>query len=436
MIKHLYYLGRTSSYQSAGGVLRVWIIKFLLFLPSLLCLESAAQSVGIESPLNVFINCRGCDQNYIRAETPFVDFVRDQALSDVQVFITRIRVGSGGSNYTLTFTGFGPYQDISQELFFEASPILTRDEIRSGLLKRIQIGLLTYLSDQELLEEIDLVFPKEKFKTPVVSAPYTDPWKSWIFRLYAEGRYESEAQQSEFDAEAGIRANKVTEDWRIRTQLEFNHFRQRFDQEDDDPIISTLDRNYFRISLVRSISNHWSAGIFADGQHNTFQNFAYAFEVAPAIEYSIFDYEAVARRELTFAYRLGYRYNNYIEMTIFDKDAEGFIQQTLEANMRYNQPWGFIFARLRASNFLKDWDKNSVRLNSDVSIRIIEGLGLRFSIDMALIRNQINLPKRDISLEELLTAQRLIATNFEIGFGMGVTFTFGSTFNSVVNTRL
>ncbi len=73
---------------------------------------------------------------------------------------------------------------------------------------------------------------------------------------------------------------------------------------------------------------------------------------------------------------------------------------------------------------------------SYVSVRVFKGLAVRFSANLELVRDQLNLPVGDASIEDILLRQRQIATDFEMGIGIGLSYTFGSAFNNVVNTRL
>ncbi|MGY8916171.1 MAG: hypothetical protein ACKVJF_13960, partial [Flavobacteriales bacterium] len=88
------------------------------------------------------------------------------------------------------------------------------------------------------------------------------------------------------------------------------------------------------------------------------------------------------------------------------------------------------------SAFLNDWNKNRLEVDSYLSAGIFKGFSVRFSGDLKLIQDQINLPAGSASLEDVLLQQKQIATNFEIGFGIGLSYTFGSAFNNVINTRL
>ena len=98
----------------------------------------------------------------------------------------------------------------------------------------------------------------------------------------------------------------------------------------------------------------------------------------PAIEYSFFPYYEFVRREMVINYRIGYGYRNYIEETIYNKFEENVYLHQLAFETRFRQPWGEIYTNLRAKSFLQDPSKNSFRFDSWFSIRVFEGLAVRF----------------------------------------------------------
>ena len=110
--------------------------------------------------------------------------------------------------------------------------------------------------------------------------------------------------------------------------------------------------------------------------------------------------------------------------------------QSLTLNLRYREKWGSIYSYLVASQFLDEPDQNRPTLNTNINPRIIRGLSLRISGNFQLIRDQINLPKGEASIEDLLLRQRQISTNYQNRVSLGLSYTFGSIFNNVVNTRL
>jgi hypothetical protein len=51
------------------------------------------------------------------------------------------------------------------------------------------------------------------------------------------------------------------------------------------------------------------------------------------------------------------------------------------------------------------------------------------------VRDQISLRAGGASDEEVLTRQRQLATNFDYSASVGLSYTFGSVYSDVVNTR-
>ena len=156
----------------------------------------------------------------------------------------------------------------------------------------------------------------------------------------------------------------------------------------------------------------------------------------PAIEYSFFPYNEFVRREMVINYRIGFGYRNYIEETIYDKLEEYVYLHQLAFETRFRQPWGEIYTNLRGKTFLQEPSKNSFSLDSWFSIRVFEGLNVRFGGEIELIRDQLSLPKGNASIEDLLLQQQEIATDFRSQFRIAIGYTFGSAFNNYLNSRL
>lgn len=392
---------------------------------------SQAQS---NSRLKVFLNCRSCDRTYILSEVDYVDYARDQALSDLQIFINRMGNASGGSTYEIEFTGYGKFEGIKHQLTYLTEPNTTRDRVRRGMVKRIEAGLVLFLVQTPVADEMKIVVPK-KARVERSKEEESDMWNKWVFKLYGDGGFDKEASRSRTDLEFGLRADRITEEWRINTTVEFNHFKSKF-QVDEDEVISVRDRNYAYTRVVKSISNHWSVGTFANVRQDSYRNIDLSLSFTPAIEYSLFPYSEVTRREITASYRVGYVYNDYIEGTIFEKSIEHLMRQTLSLNARFTQPWGNIYASVAGSSYLHDFTKKSLDMNGYISVRVFKGLSARLSANLEIIRDQLNLPRQDASIEDILLKQRQLATDFEMGTSIGLSYTFGSTFNNIINTRL
>jgi len=405
-------------------------LKYLLLFLCLNTLITHSQTEEKKS-INFFVECN-CDKNYIMQEINGVNHVRDQALANVRLFIYDLANASGGRNYKLEFTGTDSFRDIKQNMTFNSSANMTPDDVRKRLVWRIKKGLLKYIVHSNLANR---VVYRIKGKTEQEDIEQYDPWHNWIFEVYGQAKFNKEASRKKFEYKIGLESDHVTDDWRIRANFQLSQLNSEFIRN-DNTFTSERKRYWGNASIVRSLSNHWSAGVFTNFRYDTFANINFATGFSPAVEYNIFPYSEVLKREITFAYRIGFFYNDYIETTIFDENSELIFNHSFNINLRYRQPWGNVSANLRASSFLEEFSKNRLQLNGNLSVRIFKGFSVRFSGNMQFISDQINLPSGDASLEDVLLQQKQIATNFDLGLSVGVTYTFGSAFNNVINTRL
>lgn len=413
------------------SIFNLLFLLILLGFPNL----TNAQKIG-GGPISLHVNCdRGCDMNYIRQEIKYLNHVRDQGLADVQAFITRIGSGNGGEVYELKFTGKKGFEGMNQSLVYETNPNQTWDEIREGLLKRIEAGLLPYLLKSGLEEKVGIQIDYEVNTEKETSVAATDPWNYWIFELNGSGNFEKESQRESISVEFGAEANRVTEEWKFRGRGELNYEQSVFDSEEEQ-FVSTRNRHYLNGEAIKSLGDHWSAGLFSGIRYDTYRNLDFTFYASPALEYSIYPYVEAIRREVTVVYRMNFEQNDYIEQTIYGKDREGLVRQSLTLRSRFRQPWGNLFASLEASNYMHDFSKNRVVLDGFVDVRVFQGFSIRFNTEIQFIRDLITLPAGESSLEDILLRQRQIATDFTTEFGLGISYTFGSAFNSIVNPRL
>jgi hypothetical protein len=84
---------------------------------------------------------------------------------------------------------------------------------------------------------------------------------------------------------------------------------------------------------------------------------------------------------------------------------------------------------------MNDPSKNRVTLFANANVRIVRGLSVNFFGNIARVRDQVFLPRRNASDEEVLLRQRDLQTSFDYRVNMNIRFTFGSIFNNIVNPR-
>ena len=174
-------------------------------------------------------------------------------------------------------------------------------------------------------------------------------------------------------------------------------------------------------SAVKSLGRHWAVGYSTSANTSTFNNLDLSVSSGPAIEYNVFPYSESTRREFTFAYRLSYRYQNYDEITIYDRTSESLLRHSLEARLRVKERWGETNASIEGSHYLHDPSKNRLEVSGNIHLRIVKGLSLNLSSGLELIHDQLYLPKGDASLEEVLLRQRQLATTYEFRSSIGLT---------------
>ncbi|MBW6499293.1 MAG: hypothetical protein K0B09_12955, partial [Bacteroidales bacterium] len=201
-------------------------------------------------------------------------------------------------------------------------------------------------------------------------------------------------------------------------------------------IVNSTHRHGYSAYVVKSLTDHWSLGIFSSGLSSTFHNLDFNADLVPAIEWSLFPYEEATRRSVTLAYRMGYGYNNYMETTIFNKDEEWIWAQSLEATIRFQQPWGNVRAGVTGSHFFDDLSKNRAQIYTNVNLRIVQGLSLNFYGNYEIINDLVAIPAGDRSLEEVLLARSQQATSYSVSGSVGLSYTFGSRFSAAYNPRL
>ena len=407
---------------------------FTLFL-LLICSGLWAQPDQFQDDgiLEVFIDCQTCDMNFIRQEIKYVNHVRDQQLAQVHVFITWNQSGSGGRIYNFAFTGNKNFDGINNKLQYTTEKTATDAEELDGLVNIIEMGLVAYLAHTDLTKAITLSINESASDNQQVVL--VDPWRNWVFDIVGQVNFDENRNRSEFQIRSGIEADRVTENWRIKLDLQINN-RDITIESDDETISSSRRINTFSTSVVKSLGDHWSAGAFGSIGSNTFNNIRSRIWLAPALEYSLFPYAEVLRKEITFAYRIGYVNQSYIEETIYEKKQDELGSQSLSLRIQYRQPWGRISTTLVGSNYLHDFSQNRLELESFISVRVFKGLSFRLSTELQIIRDQLNLPKGDTTLEDILLQQRATASDFYFFLGIGLNYTFGSIYNNILNTRL
>jgi len=378
--------------------------------------------------LKVFMDCR-CDINYIRQEIPFINYVRDVAEAQVYILVTNQNTASGGNQYTFSYQGLGEFKGINDTLVLTTYPDETSSMIRDGQVNVLKIGLMRYISHTPVRKEIEIRHNEELQSEEVI-----DKWNNWVIDLQTSPRFNAEESYSTLSLFNSINISKVTPD--IKLEIDFDHsFNRQKYKEDDEENTYLRQSESVDILLVRSLGEHWSAGLTWGLGGSTQANYNFNHELMPAIEYDLYPYSKATHKQLRFLYSAGYQGSNYIDTTIFNFTHEHRLRHILRIGYQVQEKWGSVNISLSGSNYLHDFSKNSIEVDGFIRIRVFKGLSISVNGQAAYINDRLNQRKGTLSAAERLLRLKQQATSLEVGASLSINYTFGSIYSNVVNPR-
>ncbi len=384
--------------------------------------------------LRVYLDCNYCDFDFLRTEITFVDYVRDRKDAQVHILVTNQETGGGGTEFTLTFIGLRDLGGLSDTLKYNSPPATSPDALRRGFARVIKVGLLRYESHLGDLSKFDVTYTAPAADTGKVAAK-RDPWNYWVFRTTANGFGSGEKANNFVNLNGSINANRVTEAWKTNLTFYGNYGQNRFELADGSNFNSYSHSYGLSDLVVKSLGAHWSAGQRASWTASTFLNQQRAMRFAPAIEFDVFPYSQSTRRQWTFQYSTGINYFKYQDTTIFNRISEARVDQTLITSLDLKQPWGSISSSLEGAVYTHDLSKRHLVFFNSLDLRLFKGFSLFFFGQASLIRDQLYLPRGSLSDADRLLRLRQLATSYTYFMNFGVSYSFGSIFNNIVNPR-
>jgi len=396
---------------------------------------ATAQDSLVSSPSNrqdaprLFVDCWSCDMNYIRTEMDFVNYVIDRNDADIFVMLTRQSTGSNGQQYTLTLEGRNAFHGMNDTLLFVTEQELSQDEVREKTLKYLKLGLVRYLSRTPLAEDV-----KIEFDHNVVASQPEDKWDYWVFQSSLDGWFDGQSSYSSANLRSRLSARRVTEAWKLDLTFRLNYDEDSYMIDDEEYI--SINRNPSINSLiVKSLTPHWSTGLRAGVHSSTYSNKDISYWFNPGIEYNVYPYSESTRREFRFFYMIGYNFHDYTETTIYDKNEEHTLRHALDIDFELHQHWGSAEFSIQGSQYFHDLTKNRLDLNGELSLKILKGFSYHIRGGYSLIHDQLSLPKGEASQAEILLHQQELETQYNYWGSTGISYTFGSIYNNIVNPR-
>jgi len=386
--------------------------------------------------VRVFLDCQSsrCDYDFFRDQMRWVNFVRDRLVSDVLLLVTSLRTGSGGLEYTIAAIGQSANRGRADTAVVFVAPNDADDVVRRQLARTFSLLLGPYAARTPLASRLTLNYaaPSTASASP---KSVKDRWNFWVYRVSVNGFGSGEKRQSFVNGFASTSANRVTQSLKVNLSANLGYDQSRFELGDGQTF-TNIQRNYGGNALmVKSINDHLSAGITASSQFSDFNNYDLNLRVAPAVEYNVFPYKDFTRRQLTAFYAIGVAAMRYQDITIYDRTAETRPVHNLTMAWTARQPWGSVNMSLFGSQYLHDVSLNSYGISGFTDLRIAKGLAINVGGNYSRVNDQLYLRRGALSDNQVIARQQALATNYRFFMNLGMSYTFGSIFNTVVNPR-
>jgi len=410
------------------------LLPAILFLVSGFLFAQSNQQLIKENAPSVFINCRFCDMNFIKEQIPIVNYVNDRKDADINILFTSEKTGAGGYERTAIFFGQKMFEGENDTLKFSSLPNESENITRDKTVQILKLGLVNYLSKSPISDKIQISFKAQE----QIGTKVEDPWDFWVFKLSLNGHLNGQEKFDNFNIYGTVSASRATEFSKFYTSFSgsYNENNYEVDLGNGSENIKSLSRSYnFYAHNYFAIDEHWSWGLSTNLNKSTYYNIDFSGRISPEVEYNFYPYSVSNERQLRLDYKISPVYNNYNTETIFFKMEEVLFSQQLSATLSLVEQWGSTSVSISGSNYLHDMSKYSIDLYGNISWQLFRGFSLNLYGQYSKIRNQISLPRGNATLEEVLLQRRQLETGYEFWVSFGISYSFGSIFNNIVNPR-
>lgn len=387
--------------------------------------------------LSVFLDCKRewlCDFDFVRQEIKMVDFVRDRFIADIHIMVNTEFSGGGGEQNVVSFTGLKNITGKVDTLSFFNNPTMTDDEKRKYLVKYLKLGLVSFVAKSAIAEEIQISYqPKDSTDNmQTVAQKESDKWNFWQFRVGASGFFSGNQNFSNENINSYINGTRETNSSRTTFKVDLQLRKSSY-------AISLTEKEIVRFrdfgvegSYLKKLSEHWGVGIGGEANQSLFENLDLRATVRPRVEYSITPYSKFNSERIIMRYLIGPEYSNYGDTTIFLKESEVQVKQSLQIIASFTKQWGTVNVGSFYSNYMDDFRKNNLSFSGGVNWRIFKGFQFGMGGSYSIIRDQINIKKESASSADVLTQRRALLSGYDYFVGVGFSYTFGSIFNNAV----
>ncbi len=405
------------------------------FIAVALC--TFATAIAAEEPtsdkLKLFLSCSACDFDYVREELHMVDYVRDRKQADIHVLSSQQSTASGGTEYSLEFIGRNKFDGMADTIVYVAQESDTDDVIRRALLEILKKGLVRYIARTPDTEYLTVTYTEPDSTSE--TADDIDPWNNWVFDVDLNGYFNGQSSYKSYYIRLYTSVNRVTEDWKIHFYNSLSYDEDRYEYAGYKSTSISRYRSV-GISIVKSLGDHWSAAAETGVSSSEYSNLNIGSSMHGGIEYNIFPYSESSRRIFRLQYWISAAYYDYDEETIYFKTTEWLGKERTSASLKLIQPWGDVTSQISYSHYFHDLGKYRVWLWNQLSLNVVTGLSINISGQIQKVNDQLTLRRAGATVEEVLLQRQELETDYTYWLNFGISYTFGSIYNNIVNPRM
>lgn len=391
--------------------------------------------------IKAYLDCRGdsqrgCNPDFFVTELPYVNWTRDRLFADVQFLVTTIETGSGAFRYTVNALGRGRFEGRADTLVVSTVPNESEDGIRRKLSRGFALLLVPYTRTTAAGARLRVTYDAPAAGAKATGAAVRDRWNFFVLQVDMNGFMNTESRQTFANVFSDLRVRRVTEHSALRFGVNQSVRYSKFELDDSTKISNTIRQGVFFVRAVKSLTSRASLGFLTNVGYNEFNNTKLVWRAAPVIEYNIFPWSQATSQQIAISYGIGPRFFRWTDTTIFGRQREWRAQQELIIGSDIRKSWGSVNISTRYASFVPEVKKWNLSVSGRTSLNLVKGLQFNLGGGASLIRDQIFLAARGRTPEEILTQQRALASNYSAFVFTGLSFSFGSIYNNVVNPRL
>jgi hypothetical protein len=381
----------------------------------------------------VFLNCNFCDQDFYKNEIAYLVFVRDQRLADFTVLFRVIQTGSGGEEYSLEFVGKNGYEGIAVNEKFNSTPNMSQNDVREGLLAALKRGSLHYLIRSPLAANID--YKVDGLNSEQTTDSIRDKWNLWIFNVNTNMYGNGQEYTRNLSLGASISANRTSEKNLFEAGFWYNNNSAVYEIEGQEPLRYSIRQFGAYNQDAITLGDHWAVGYSADFYSSTVTNMKSSIAFNPAVEYNIFPYIESTKRQFRFNYKVGLQHVDYVSPTYRNQMNDLFLSQSFSARYRLVKNWGNVGVGVGFKHLYDQEHFYNVNFSPSISWNIFKGFNFNVQGNYSIVKDQFFLKMDEVSSEEILTGQIQLKSAYNFFVFMGISYSFGSIYNNVVNVR-